>query len=108
VIAPALPVLPDETRPPKVRVRPAAALLDPAILRTAVWQALVKLNPRSMIRNPVMFLVEVGSVITTVEFAARPSVFVGLVTLWLWATVLFANFAEAVAEGRGKAQARPT
>jgi K+-transporting ATPase ATPase B chain len=52
-----------------------------------------------------MFLVEVGSVITTVEFAARPSVFVGLVTLWLWATVLFANFAEAVAEGRGKAQA---
>ena len=102
---PALPVLPDETRPPKVRVRPAAALLDPAILRTAVWQALVKLNPRSMIRIPVMFLVEVGSVITTVEFAARPSVFVGLVTLWLWATVLFANFAEAVAEGRGKAQA---
>jgi potassium-transporting ATPase ATP-binding subunit len=105
VTAPALPVLPDETRPPKVRVRPAAALLDPAILRTAVWQALVKLNPRSMIRIPVMFLVEVGSVITTVEFAARPSVFVGLVTLWLWATVLFANFAEAVAEGRGKAQA---
>ena len=103
--APALPVLPDETRPPRVRVRPAAALLDPAILRTAVWQALVKLNPRSMIRIPVMFLVEVGSVITTVEFAARPSVFVGLVTLWLWATVLFANFAEAVAEGRGKAQA---
>ena len=103
--APALPVLPDETRPPRVRVRPAAALLDPAILRPAVWQALVKLNPRSMIRIPVMFLVEVGSVITTVEFAARPSVFVGLVTLWLWATVLFANFAEAVAEGRGKAQA---
>ena len=102
---PALPVLADETRPPKVRVRPAAALLDPAILRPAVWQALVKLNPRSMIRIPVMFLVEVGSVITTVEFAARPSVFVGLVTLWLWATVLFANFAEAVAEGRGKAQA---
>jgi potassium-transporting ATPase ATP-binding subunit len=105
VTAPALPVLPDETRPPKVRVRAAATLLDPAILRAAVWQALVKLNPRSMIRIPVMFLVEVGSVITTVEFAARPSVFVGLVTLWLWATVLFANFAEAVAEGGGKAQA---
>jgi potassium-transporting ATPase ATP-binding subunit len=105
VTAPALPVLPDETRPPKVRVRAAATPLDPAILRAAVWQALVKLNPRSMIRIPVMFLVEVGSVITTVEFAARPSVFVGLVTLWLWATVLFANFAEAVAEGGGKAQA---
>jgi hypothetical protein len=72
VTVPALPLLPDETRPPKVRVRPAAALLDPAILRTAVWQALVKLNPRSMIRIPVMFLVEVGSVITAVEFAAPP------------------------------------
>jgi K+-transporting ATPase ATPase B chain len=52
-----------------------------------------------------MFVVEIGSVITSVEFFARPTLFVGLVTLWLWATVLFANFAEAVAEGRGKAQA---
>jgi potassium-transporting ATPase ATP-binding subunit len=52
-----------------------------------------------------MFTVEVGSVVTTVEFIGRPELFVGLVTLWLWATVLFANFAEAVAEGRGKAQA---
>ena len=58
-----------------------------------------------MIHIPVMFVVEIGSVITTVEFIDRPSLFVGLVTLWLWATVLFANFAEAVAEGRGKAQA---
>ena len=58
-----------------------------------------------MIHIPVMFVVEIGSVITTVEFFADPSLFVGLVTLWLWATVLFANFAEAVAEGRGKAQA---
>jgi K+-transporting ATPase ATPase B chain len=92
-------------RPPKVRVRPGAALLDPAILRRAVRAALVKLDPRVMIRIPVMFVVEIGSVITLIEFAARPGVFVGLVTLWLWATVLFANFAEAVAEGRGKAQA---
>ncbi|HEY5395479.1 MAG TPA: potassium-transporting ATPase subunit B, partial [Trebonia sp.] len=58
-----------------------------------------------MVRIPVMFLVEVGSVITTVDFIGHPSVFVGLVAAWLWATVLFANFAEAVAEGRGKAQA---
>ncbi|HEY0932247.1 MAG TPA: hypothetical protein VGD91_00765, partial [Trebonia sp.] len=58
-----------------------------------------------MIRVPVMFVVEVGSVVTTVDFFARPDLFVGLVALWLWATVLFANFAEAVAEGRGKAQA---
>jgi K+-transporting ATPase ATPase B chain len=105
VTAPALPALPDDTMPPRVRVRPAAALLDPAILRAAVWQAVVKLDPRTMIRTPVMFLVEVGSVITTVEFAAHPSLFVGLVSGWLWATVLFANFAEAVAEGRGRAQA---
>jgi K+-transporting ATPase ATPase B chain len=77
------------------------ALLEPAILRHAAIQAFVKLNPRTMIRIPVMFLVEVGSVITTIEFIDRPSLLVGLVTLWLWATVLFANFAEAVAERRG-------
>ena len=65
----------------------------------------MKLDPRKMARIPVMFVVEIGSVITSVEFFARPNLFVGLVTLWLWATVLFANFAEAVAEGRGKAQA---
>ena len=52
-----------------------------------------------------MFVVEIGSVITAIQFFAQPSLFVGLITLWLWATVLFANFAEAVAEGRGKAQA---
>jgi potassium-transporting ATPase ATP-binding subunit len=96
---------PAESRPPKVRVRPTASLAEPAILRRAVGEAFIKLDPRVMIRNPVMFTVEVGSVITSVEFFGRPDVFVGLVTLWLWATVLFANFAEAVAEGRGKAQA---
>ncbi len=65
----------------------------------------MKLDPRHMIRNPVMFVVEIGSIITTVQFITGPTVFVGSITLWLWATVLFANFAEAVAEGRGKAQA---
>ena len=92
-------------RPPKVRIRAASSLFEPAIVRRALGEAFVKLDPRTMIRNPVMFMVEIGSVVTTVEFAGRPSLFVGLVTLWLWATVLFANFAEAVAEGRGKAQA---
>jgi K+-transporting ATPase ATPase B chain len=93
-------------RPPKARnTRSAAGLFAPAIARRAVLQAFVKLDPRVMIRIPVMFLVEVGSVITTVDFIGHPSVFVGLVAAWLWATVLFANFAEAVAEGRGKAQA---
>ncbi|HEY6790620.1 MAG TPA: potassium-transporting ATPase subunit KdpB [Trebonia sp.] len=80
-------------------------MLEPAILRHAALQAFVKLDPRLMIKIPVMFVVEIGSVITTIEFLARPDLFVGLVTLGLWATVLFAGFAEAVAEGRGKAQA---
>jgi K+-transporting ATPase ATPase B chain len=96
---------PAQNRPPKVRARPATSLLEPSILRRAVREAFIKLDPRKMVRIPVMFVVEIGSVITSIEFVARPSVFVGLVTLWLWATVLFANFAEAVAEGRGKAQA---
>ncbi len=96
---------PPETRPPKVRNRPGISMLDSTILRRAVGQAFVKLNPRHMMGNPVMFVVEIGSLITTVEFVAQPSAFVGSITFWLWATVLFANFAEAVAEGRGKAQA---
>ena len=96
---------PPETRPPKVRTRPASALLEPSILRRAVRAAFVKLDPRHMIRVPVMFVVEIGSIITAIQFFAQPDLFVGLITLWLWATVLFANFAEAVAEGRGKAQA---
>ena len=92
-------------RPPKVRTRAASSLFEPAIVRRALGAAFVKLDPRQMIRNPVMFTVEIGSVVTTIEFAGRPDLFVGLVTLWLWVTVLFANFAEAVAEGRGQAQA---
>ncbi len=96
---------PPETRPPKVRTRPASSLFEPSIMRRAVGEAFIKLDPRKMVRNPVMFTVEIGSVVTTIEFIGRPNLFVGLVTLWLWATVLFANFAEAVAEGRGKAQA---
>jgi len=74
-------------------------------MRRAVGEAFKKLDPRYMAGNPVMFVVEIGSLITTVEFLADPDVFAGLITVWLWATVLFANFAEAVAEGRGKAQA---
>jgi K+-transporting ATPase ATPase B chain len=80
-------------------------LFDRAILRRAAVDSFVKLDPRHMIHNPVMFCVEVGSAWTTVLFFSDPTVFAGLVTLFLWATVLFANFAEAVAEGRGKAQA---
>src|ERR1017187_9071100 len=90
---------------PKARPRPGTSMLEPSILRRALGQAFVKLDPRKMVRIPVMFVVEIGSVVTAIEFFASPDLFVGLITLWLWATVLFANFAEAVAEGRGKAQA---
>ncbi|HEY3408548.1 MAG TPA: potassium-transporting ATPase subunit KdpB [Propionicimonas sp.] len=71
----------------------------------ALPQALVKLDPRTVVRNPVMFVVWVGSVLTTVLAVVRPSAFVILITIWLWATIVFANLAEAIAEGRGKAQA---
>ena len=99
-------------RPPKVRTRAATSMFDPTIMRRAVGDAFVKLDPRQMARNPVMFVVEIGSVLTTILFfknlssaTSSQSVFAGLVSAWLWFTVLFANFAEAVAEGRGKAQA---
>jgi potassium-transporting ATPase ATP-binding subunit len=77
------------------------------IVRRAAWDAVCKLNPRTMMANPVMFVVEVGSVITTILlFHSRQAFKFNLqITLWLWFTVLFANFAEAMAEGRGKAQA---
>ena len=80
-------------------------MFERSILRRALGEAFVKLDPRHMVRIPVMFVVEIGSVVTTIQFFASPDLFVGSITLWLWATVLFANFAEAVAEGRGKAQA---
>src|SRR6202171_5035011 len=94
-----------------------SSLTDRAILLPAIGESFKKLDPRLMAKNPVMFVVEVGSVITTIVFIAglitgapafsgsNNSLFVGQITIWLWFTVLFANFAEAVAEGRGKAQA---
>src|SRR5579863_7833901 len=81
---------------------------DVNLVRSAVWSSLLKLNPQNMMGNPVMFVVEIGSVITTVLLILRPHEafrFNLQITLWLWFTVLFANFAEAMAEGRGKAQA---
>jgi K+-transporting ATPase ATPase B chain len=86
--------------------------LSSAILKAAVRDSVLKLDPRVQIRNPVMFLVWVGAALTSVLAVQAPVGtgearfgFVLSVALWLWATVLFANFAEAVAEGRGKAQA---
>jgi K+-transporting ATPase ATPase B chain len=85
------------------------SIFDPAIVVPAIGESFKKLNPRHMIGNPVMFVTEVGAAITTVlMFTGGQGASVGFllqITLWLWFTVLFANFAEAMAEGRGKAQA---
>src|ERR1700722_943174 len=81
---------------------------DLDLVRSASWSSLLKLDPRNMMGNPVMFVVEIGSVITTALLFLHPHEafrFNLQITLWLWFTVLFANFAEAMAEGRGKAQA---
>ncbi len=86
-------------------------MLDPKIVLPAIGSAFVKLDPRLMIKNPVMFVVEVVAALTTVIFirdlvtGGADLGFTFQIILWLWFTVLFANFAEAVAEGRGKAQA---
>src|SRR5579885_2706165 len=92
---------------PSPNKRTKRAMWEWKIVRRAIWDALLKLNPRKMMANPVMFIVEIGSVITTVLlFKGGSAFFFNLqITLWLWFTVLFANFAEAMAEGRGKAQA---
>ncbi|MGA2135853.1 MAG: potassium-transporting ATPase subunit KdpB [Bryobacteraceae bacterium] len=91
-----------------VRARP---LLDPPIVKRAIRDSFVKLHPRLMMKNPVMFVVEVGAAMTTLEIfkelatGGHSLAFTFQISLWLWFTVLFANFAEAMAEGRGKAQA---
>ena len=91
---------------------PRRKLFTRDIVVPAIWASLRKLDPRVQVRNPVMFVVEIGSAITTGIFIADlvrgrtdDLWFTGVVSLWLWLTVVFANFAEAVAEGRGKAQA---
>jgi len=96
------------SEPGQIRTRQAI----PGLYQRAIFEAFVKLDPRTMIRNPVMFTVEIGSIITTLLWlqaltghGEAPAGFIGAVSIWLWFTVLFANFAEALAEGRGKAQA---
>jgi K+-transporting ATPase ATPase B chain len=92
-----------KTSMPKGRVQ--GGLLDPKMLWKATPGALAKLDPRTLWRNPVMFIVEVGAVWSTILAFISPSWFALLTVVWLWLTVVFANLAEAVAEGRGKAQA---
>ncbi|WP_045877278.1 potassium-transporting ATPase subunit KdpB [Pseudofrankia sp. DC12] len=96
---------PTAPNPPSAPRRVQGGLLDPVMLWKALPGALRKLDPRTLWRNPVMFIVEVGAVYTTVLAALHSSAFSWLIVVWLWLTVLFANLAEAVAEGRGKAQA---
>src|SRR6202158_2155251 len=87
------------------------SLTDTKILRGAVLDSFVKLDPRKMVKNPVMFVVEIGPLLTTIQLIREVAPHTGhfgfglQICLWLWFTVLFANFAEAMAEGRGKAQA---
>src|SRR4029077_17672116 len=89
----------------------STSLSDTKILKTAIVDSFRKLNPRTMVKNPVMFVVEVGAVLTGIQLARDAMHHSGgfgwglQITLWLWFTVLFANFAEAMAEGRGQAQA---
>jgi K+-transporting ATPase ATPase B chain len=93
--------------------RPGANVFSQEIVLGAIWDSFGKLDPRTLLRNPVIFIVEIGSVITTAIFLrdlfgsndAEPLWFTGTIAFWLWLTVLFANFAEAIAESRGKAQA---
>src|SRR5664279_1238850 len=92
------------TKPTSPR-RVQGGLLDPSQVWRSLPDALRKLDPRTLYKNPVMFIVEVGAVFTTVIAIGSPSVFAWLIVVWLWLTTLFANIAEAVAEGRGKAQA---
>src|SRR5512135_3117322 len=91
--------------PPQAPRRVRGGRLEPAMLVRSLPAALHKLNPATLWRNPVMFIVEVGSVWTTILAVRDPSGFAWLIAVWLWLTVVFANLAEAVAEGRGKAQA---
>jgi K+-transporting ATPase ATPase B chain len=100
------------TQPVSSHPEKKAASHRRALYQRAIVDAFKKLNPRWMVRNPVMFVVEVGSLLTTILWAQSllgrgeaPTGFIGAISLWLWFTVLFANFSEALAEGRGKAQA---
>ncbi len=120
-IQPELPTDGLEVKQWKTRRKGDLSIWDPSIIRRAIPDSFKKLDPRVQVKNPVMFVVEVGSVVTTIEFVrllfARPTAtldrthlnfeifFVLAVAIWLWFTVVFANFAEAMAEGRGKAQA---
>src|SRR6185312_7457946 len=105
-----MPVISTE-KATSMSLKSRASIADASILVPAIWDSFRKLNPRTMARNPVMFMVEIVATLTTILFirdlvqGVGDHLFSFQINLWLWFTVLFANFAEAVAEGRGKAQA---
>src|SRR6266567_1567096 len=110
-LEPTAATAPSQTSVLPAKLMRARPLFDPEIVRRAVRDSFVKLNPLTLLKNPVIFVVEVGAALTTV-FAIRDLLTHGAavgfqiqISLWLWFTVLFANFAEAMAEARGKAQA---
>ncbi|MEU4269787.1 potassium-transporting ATPase subunit KdpB [Streptomyces sp. NPDC026092] len=105
--APSAPSAPPRNPVPRPGRRRSAGsgLLDPVMLIKCFPEAVRKLHPRALVRNPVLFVVGAGSVLTTLSALFDPSVFTWVISVWLWLTVIFANLAEAVAEGRGKAQA---
>ncbi|MGW1076176.1 potassium-transporting ATPase subunit KdpB, partial [Streptomyces sp. NPDC002537] len=102
---PAHPAVPSPSSVGHGPHRVSGGLLDPRQLVTSFPAAVRKLDPRLMAHNPVMFVVEVGAVLTTLSAIDKPGVFAWVITAWLWLTTVFANLSEAVAEGRGKAQA---
>ncbi|MDZ4232991.1 MAG: potassium-transporting ATPase subunit B, partial [Dietzia sp.] len=96
---------PQQHSEPDTGTKVKGGLLEPALLWTSIPDALRKLDPRTLWRNPVMFIVELGALWSTILAIIEPSWFAWLIVGWLWLTAIFANLAEAVAEGRGKAQA---
>jgi len=100
------PMLPQDATPSGAHgVAQSRSLFDRQIMGQALKGSFVKLDPRTQVKNPVMFVVLIGTVVTLFEAIAHPGIFAWSITIWLFLTVLFANFAEAMAEGRGKAQA---
>ncbi|HEX9066994.1 MAG TPA: potassium-transporting ATPase subunit KdpB [Streptosporangiaceae bacterium] len=99
------PAKPGGKQPGRPGTQRGGGLLDPKMLWTSLPQAFRKLDPRVQVKNPVMFVVEIGAALTTYTAITNPTIFNWTIVAWLWLTVVFANLAEAVAEGRGKAQA---
>src|SRR4249920_4225056 len=103
---------PSNALPPRVTPAPMRSMFERSFVMPAVWESFRRLAPQNQWRNPVMFVCYIGAIFTTLlllqstfSTGEAPAGYIAAVSVWLWITVLFANFAEAIAEGRGKAQA---